>query len=200
MFDQLRESFRRMLESAPTPADRRAVVGQMKESLVHARLGVDDQRRGVAETRARLTQAQGELETTRRRGRLAADIGDRETVEVAARFEQQQAERVAVLERKLGAQEAELALLEREVAEMTAEFKRAAAGVPPGGAGRVGAERAAAAEVDALLGHSGAAGGVGGVDDPLDADLDRLARERDRASREATVDERLAELKRRMGR
>jgi phage shock protein A len=198
MFDQLRSSFRTMFDAARTPADRRAVVAEMRETLVRARLGVDDLRRGVAETRARRDAAQTELETTRRRGRLAADVGDAETVAVAARFEAQQAERLAVLERKLAAQEDELALVERQVGEMTADFRRAAAGVPPGGAsgagGVGGAEARAAAEVDELLRDT--AGGASGADA---AAFDALSRQQDRATREADADARLAELKRRMG-
>ena len=191
MFDQLRASFRSMLDSARSPADHRAVAAEMKATLVQARMGLDDLRGGVAQTQERLATARAELETTRRRGRLAADIADRETVEVAARFEQQQAERVAVLERKLEAQEAELSLAEREVAGLTADYRRAAAGVPIGGAGgRAGdaAARAAAAEVDEIVGRGPGA-------DALDA----LTRERARAEREASADERLAALKRRMG-
>jgi hypothetical protein len=69
-------------------------------------------------------------------------VGDAETVAVAARFEAQQAERLAVLERKLAAQEEELALVERDVAAMTAEFKRAAAGIPSGAAGAASPTRA----------------------------------------------------------
>ena len=196
MFDQLRSSFRTMFEAARTPADRRAVVGEMKETLVRARLGLDDLRRGVSEVRARCEAARRELETTRRRGRLAADVGDTETVAVAARFEAQQAERLAVLERKLAAQEDELALVEREVSEMTADFRRAAAGITPGTAGGASAEARAAAEVDELLRDT--PGGDAGAADP--SAFDALARSQDRAAREADADARLAELKRRMGR
>jgi hypothetical protein len=170
----------------------------MKETLVRARLGLDDLRRGVAEARARCDAARRELETTRRRGRLAADVGDAETVAVAARFEAQQAERLAVLERKLAAQEDELALVEREVSEMTADFRRAAAGIAPGasGVGGATAEARAAAEVDDLL--RDAPGGDAGTTDA--SAFDALARSQDRAAREADADARLAELKRRMGR
>jgi hypothetical protein len=202
MFEHIRASLRALLDSAHSPADRRAVLTDMKETLVRARLGVDDVRKGVEEARARAVAARTELDTIRRRRDLAARIGDRETVEVAERFERMQAERVAVLEQKAEVQARELALLESEVAEMGAEFRRAAAGASatptPGATRAVGdpsgalpddAERAAAREVEDLL-------------DPnadLSADIRRASREQAQRAREADADERLAALKRRMG-
>jgi hypothetical protein len=206
MFEQIRASLHALLDSARSPGDRRAVLADMKETLVRARLGVEDLRKGVEESRARAAAARTELETIRRRRDLAARIGDRETVEVAERFERIQEERVAVFEQKAEAQARELALLETEVAEMGTEFRRAAAGAPgsatPGGTRAVGepgaaapgaapdaADRAAAREVDDLL-------------DPnaeLSAELRRAARDQERQAREASADERLAALKRRMG-
>jgi hypothetical protein len=195
MLDSLRDALNRLLETAPSSIDRREATARMKDSLVHARLGLEDLRGGVRQSQQRLAAAREELETTRRRGRLAAEVKDEETVAVAARFEAQQAERVAVLERKLAAQEEELTLAEREVGEMTAELRRAVAGVPsPAEVAARSAQREAAAEVDDLLG--GRAGGP----DALGADLDGLARARAREAREQDADERLAELKRRMGR
>jgi len=190
MFEQLRASLRNLLDNA-SPGDRRAALTDLKEALVHARLGVDDLRSGVAKARERTAEAQQELETIRRRKRLAEQIGDAETVQVATRFETLQAERVEVLSRKQDAQERELALAEREVAEMSADFRRAVAGVGSGsvsGGGVAGGDahdRAAAAEVDALLGSDEAA--------------DRERRQASRAQRDADADARLAELKRRMG-
>jgi hypothetical protein len=148
-------------------------------------MGVDDLRKSVDAARARTAAAREELETIRRRKGLAAQINDAETVAVAERFETLQAERVVVLERKQDAQERELALAEREVSEMSADFRRAVAGVGSGSAVGDRHERAAQAEVDSL---------VGGGDE---ADAQRRAD--DRARRTADADARLAELKRRMG-
>lgn len=92
-----------------------------------ARVGVDDLRRGLAEARARVEAARAELETTRRRGRLAAEVQDTETVTVADRFAASQAERVSVLEAKAEVQAREVRLAEQELAEMTAEYRRLAA-------------------------------------------------------------------------
>ena len=170
----------------------------MKETLVQARLGVEDLRQGVAQTRSRLAAERRELETVQRRKGLADGIGDRETVGVAERFERHHLERVEVLERKLVAQEGELAVVEREVAEMTDELRRAMAGIAPG-AGAAGTVRGE--------GGGGAAAAAAAGDDPLAGDesaatreaIDALARERRRAERDAAAEERLAALKRKMG-
>lgn len=193
MFDDVRQAFRDLLRGTPPSGDaRRSILAQMRETLVQARMGLDDLRRGIVETRARLTREKAELETVRRRKQLAEGINDAETVKVAERYEKQHAERVVVLERKLESQEAELALVEREVTEMNAEFKLAAAGGTPGDPRGVasGAESAAAAgEVDDVLDDSA----------NIRSELDGLARSRRKADAEAEADEKLAALKRRMG-
>lgn len=195
MFDDVRQAFRDLLRGTPPSGDaRRSIVAQMRETLVQARMGLDDLRKGVVETQARLTRERSELETVRRRKQLALSINDAETVAVAERYEKQHAERAALLERKLETQEAELAMVEREVNEMNSEFKLAAAGATPG----VSAGTSSPNDV-------GAGAKTGGVDDVLDeqaglnAEIDGLARARRRADAESAADEKLAALKRRMG-
>ena len=198
MFENIREALRDLWHGSRTPEERRAVVAQMRETLVRARLGLEDLQGGISQTRVRLAEERRELETVQRRRQLAERIDDQETVEIAARFERQHAERVAVLERKLEAQQSEVDLLEREVREMGAEFKAAHAGVDPSRvAGPTTAQRdaahekAAQAEVDEAL---------GGRDAGLGAELDALRRQAEREARAASAEEKLAELKRRMGR
>ena len=183
MFEQLRQSLNELLARATRPEDRRDVLARMKDSLVHGKLGVEDLRAGVAATRARLERERHEVETIRRRKGLAEGIKDTETVTLAARFEAQHAERVAVLVRKLDAQESELAIAERELAEMTVEFKRHMAGAtpPPSTAG---------VPKDPLAGETGAAAGE---------EIDGLARQRARSARDEDADRRLEELKKKMG-
>lgn len=197
MFDDVRQAFRDLLRGTPPSGDaRRSIVAQMRETLVQARMGLDDLRKGIVETKARLNRERAELETVRRRKQLAAGINDAETVTIAERYEKQHADRVAILERKLETQEAELALVEREVEEMTAEFKLAAAGGTPGVSAGTGPRtadpsgEAAAAAPPSDGTEEGAA---------LNDEIDRLARARRRADADAAADEKLAALKRRMG-
>src|SRR5215208_5381192 len=98
MFEKLRQSLDDLLARATKPEDRRAVLTQMKDALVHARVGLDGVRDAVRETRKRLDAERRELETVTRRKGLAQNINDAETVALAERFERQHAERVNVLE------------------------------------------------------------------------------------------------------
>ena len=132
VFDEVRQAFRELLHGNVTPEGRRELIAVMKDTLVQARLAMDDLRDGVDVTRKRLVVEMAELETIRRRKGLAQGVGDEETVHIAERFEAQHAERLAVLEQKLLAQESELAMVDREVAEMKEQLKAAMAGVGSG--------------------------------------------------------------------
>ena len=194
MFESIREALRDLWHGSRTPEERRAALAQMRETLVRARVGVEDLQAARSTTRVRLAEERRELDTVRRRKEMAERIGDAETVEVAARFERQHAERVGVLERKLEAQEAELALVEREVTEMTREFKAAHAGIDPatvtGGGSEHARQAEAEAEVDAALGDTGPA---------ADA-LDSLRRREAREHLDEQADAMLRALKKRLGR
>jgi hypothetical protein len=159
MFEHLRESWRTLVDGSLSPDKRREVVTYMKATLVEARVSLSAMRDGVTDVRARLEHERVQLATVRRRKQLAVNIRDAETVTVAERFERLHDEHCGVLTKKLEAQEAELALAEREVAEMAAELKLAIAGVMPGSPSSAAAANAVsdahssahAAEIDAEL-------------------------------------------------
>lgn len=186
MFDSFRQSLNDLMDRATPPEERHAVLARMKQTLVQAKMGLDDLRGGVAITRQRLDVEARELETMRRRKAAATAINDVETIALAEKYETLHGERVDVLRRKLEAQDAELVMVDREVAEMTAELKQAVlgAGSP---AGNIGDD--ARAEADAVL------DGGAGVADEIDA----LRRAGKRTAREVEAEQKLAELKRRMG-
>ena len=186
MFESFRQSLNDLMDRATPPEERRAVLTRMKETLVQARMGLDDLRGGVVITRQRLDVETRELDTMRRRKSAATAIQDAETVALAEKYEVMHAERADVLRRKLEAQEAELGMAERDVSEMTAELKRAVLGAGST-AGDVSGD--ARAEADAVL--DGGAGVAG--------EIDALRRAATRSAREADADAKLAELKRRMG-
>lgn len=183
VFGELRASIDDLLNGRVAPGDRAEQVRQMKQALMYAKLGVEDLRAGVSQTRMRLDVERRELETVQRRKELAAGISDAETVAIAEKFEAQHTERVAVLEPKLIAQEAELGLAERELEEMTSQLKAAAKGV--------GDRPIPRGPTDAELGLPD--------DAPLTGELNELRRASERAAKERTADERLAELKKKMG-
>jgi len=183
VFDSFRKSLEDLMNRATPPEERRTIVARMRDTLILAKASLNDLRDGLAKTRRQLEIEERELATVRRRKGLANGINDRETVEIATRFEETHAKRVEIVRQKLSAQEAELAMAEREVETMSAELKAAAAGT--------GAGAPSAPSIDP------------GVDpDSADADLreeiDSLRRSRDRSAREADAERRLEELKRRM--
>ena len=187
MFEELRRGLRDAMSRASSPSEGRKVVAMMKQALVDAKVYIADLREATERTRTRLAAERQALETAQRRGRMAADINDAETVRVAREYEQKHGERASVFERKLAAQEEELSLAERELAEMSAQFKSAAAG--GAGAGSM----PSSGQMDAVA--EGAAAEAAAAAEP-DAGLKR---DIDRAAREARADAMLAELKRRMG-
>jgi len=186
MFEEIRRALKDLIDGNVAPSDRRAALSDMRDTLVHARMGLDDLRKAVGITKQRLASERAELETVQRRLAQAESIGDMDTVAVARRYEAQHTERVLLLGQRLEVEQGELGLVEREVDEMMVQLKAANAGVGSG------------------LG-SGAADRATMPDDVLDEDvqlnreLDHMRRAQQRASKEASADEHLAELKRRMG-
>lgn len=186
-FEGFRRSFDELLSRATKPEDRRIVASRMKETLIRARAGLDELRDALEKSRQRLVVETKELETVRRRRQLAEGIGDRETVEIAVKYEEMHAQRVEVMQKKVTAEEEELSLAERDVESMTAELKAVIAGTgqtPAGGTPSIDPGK------DPDLGGTGAA---------LGEEIDSLGRQRARDAREADAARRLDELKRRMG-
>jgi hypothetical protein len=177
LFESLRQSLEDLLNRATAPEDRREAIHRMRDTLVYARLAVDDLREGAAATTRKLAAEERELETMRRRLGLAREISDGETEALAAKYEQTHSERAAVLRAKLSAQEQEVALAERELAEMMGQLRNLSSGVSP----------ANPAVSDRL-----------GPDEALDEELNALRRASDRARHEQEAERRLDELKRRM--
>ncbi|HEY9479464.1 MAG TPA: hypothetical protein VIP79_05215 [Gemmatimonadaceae bacterium] len=175
MFERLRQSLHDAMSRASSPEEGRAVLAMMRDALVQARVGVAEVRDALKETRAQLAHEEKELATVRRRRELAARIEDQETVQVAERFERRHVERIAVLGRKISAQEGELALAQSELDEMNAQYRAMQAGGGP------------------TVAPPPAGQGIG-------PEPDTLRRDMDRAAREAEAERQLSELKRRMGR
>jgi hypothetical protein len=189
VFESLKATIQDLLNGRVAPPDRRAAIYAMKSALVSAKLGVEDLREGVEVTRRKLNAEREQLETVRRRKSLAEGISDAETVALAAKYEQQHGDHVAVLERKLEAQEAEAALAERELAEMISQLKAANAGVGSN-TGAAGAQPTGISDEELGLPN----------DAKLQSELDTLARASKRSAADADADAKLAELKKRMGR
>jgi hypothetical protein len=169
VFDGFRRSFDELLARATRPEERRVVASRMRDTLVQAKVGLGDLRDSLEKTRQRLVVEEKELETVRRRKQLAEGIGDRETVDIATKYEEMHAQRVEVVKQKVVAQEGELKAV------------------------MVGTDaRPVSAPSDAEL-------GLESDPADLRSEIDSMARARSSAEREADAARRLDELKRRMG-
>jgi len=186
VFERLRDALRAALDAATPPGDLRDLARQMREAVVEAKLAVGETRDALVRAESALTQERQRLSDAERRGRLASEIQDRETVDVAQRFAAKHRERVEVLERKRVALQAELALYERELGDMQGQLARAERDRP-----LTEAERSAERAWRDLQAAGGPRPGV----DPEDA---LLKSQLDRAAREAAADRQLRELKKKM--
>lgn len=212
MFDELKKLFSRAWDdfhaelSRREPEDRVAeLLTAMRREMVEARATLPALDESLARIRQELERERGALRDCRRRHELAERIGDAETVRVAEEFAARHARRVEVLEERLRAEEAERELRREEVERMSREYRKAEANR----FAMVARIRAAGAE--------GRMRGAGGAFDELDRiseDLGRGAAYAEALDELSDLDsppppprpsaddmeERLRELKRRMGR
>jgi len=182
VFDGLKARLDRLFTDAPT--DRAAHDALVREALIEARVGLRVMRESLAKVEADLAAEQRAQQDAERRGVLAAEITDAETVEIAARFATKHAEKAAVLAQKAEAQRAELLLAERDSEELTAQLK----------------QRGAAAASDSVRSAWREVESAGGVRPETDVN-DELGRlDADRKLRDQAVAAQLAHLKKQLGR
>jgi len=186
VFDRLRDAMRAALDAA-SPGDVRELARRMREAVIEAGAAVQEMREGLERTERELAVERQQLAVAERRGRLAAEIQDGETVDVAQRFVAKHSERVSMLERKLAAQREELALAERDRAEMQVDLARAHHDQPA-----TEAERSAARAWRELR-QSG-----GGERPETDVQGDLLRQDLDATARDAAAERQLRELKKRV--
>jgi hypothetical protein len=127
VFESVKARLERFLRAQPgnDPRERAALL---REALLEAKVGLGTMRDALQGTERELAAEREQLVSAERRGRLAADLPDVETLAVAERFSSRHRERIAVLERKLAVQRDELILAEREVGEMLSEYRGARKG------------------------------------------------------------------------
>ena len=182
MFEGLKARLERLLQDHSRP-DPRARAAALREAVLEAKVGIQTMRSALAATERELEAERRQLADAERRGQLAAQLPDQETVSVAERFAQRHRDRVGVLERKLVVQRDELTLAEREATDMLNEYR----GARPGAA--------VPASIDAAWRDLEAAG----ADRPeLELDGTDSRAETDRKLKQA-VEEQLAFLKRKLG-
>jgi hypothetical protein len=173
--DDLRARLDEMLGRLERAGDARSAAAGLFEAMVETKTAITGINEALAATTRELAVEQQHLADAERRGRLAVEIRDSETAELAEIWTTKHRERVALLERKLAVQRDELAYAERQLEEMSNHYRQARAGVPPGAS-------------------SGAA------TLPEDPALDREGMRLDREAQAARVQQQLEELKKKLGR
>lgn len=163
------ENFWRELEAEEGAGDAR--TRSLFREVAKARNQLDRLTAEIGDTRQRLAEEREQVDVCVRRARMAADIGDTETVRVAEEYRARHQERADVLARKLEVLDAERGLCRRDLDEMEGALQER----------RV--EDRERAELEDLNRH------------PREDEF-RTLEETDRAR---SAEERLAELKRRMG-
>lgn len=214
-FAEAKENFQRELGRDQSSEQIGGLLKGMEREAVETRAYLKALREQLARAERRAAGEKRELHTCRRRRKMAEEIGDDETARIAREYESKHAERHRVLSQKAVALKAELELGEGEYAEMMKQIKQA---------------RASQGGLDATLRRGKAKEAMRGDDPFTDfermeekinrevrrnrteADLaedaitlkkDELAEELeglDENARQGLIDDRLEELKRRMGR
>jgi hypothetical protein len=182
MFENVKARLEKLFRDR-SGSDPRAYRAGLREALLEAKVGVSAMRSALVATERELHLERRQLGDAERRGRLAAEVPDAETVLLAERFAMRHRERVEVLERKLTVQRDELALVEREVEEMLGQYRTAGRGT--------GSD-----SVEAAWRDLEAAGGDRPDQSPDD---ERLRTESDRELKEKAVEAQLAYLKKKFG-
>jgi hypothetical protein len=128
--DELKERFERLLGEYTRPVDAREQSHALHSALVDLKTGLKDLHAALAATHREVETEREQLATAERRGREASEIGDAETAEVAGQFIARHQERLEVLDRKLAAQRDEIAIAERDYAELAERYRTARQGPP----------------------------------------------------------------------
>ena len=144
-------------------------------------------RDALAATEVSLRSERRQLDDAERRGRLAAQIPDPDTVLVAEQFAARHRERTAMLEKKLQLQQEELALADRDMEQLRTEYRKLRQGTE---AGRTPAQEAAWRDIET----------AGGTRPETDVNDDLLRGQLERKQMDRAVDAQLEELKRKLGR
>lgn len=172
MFREFKRAWKETVDNfwAELEADSAGEAGAAYRQVARVRNQLDELEDAISETHQRLAQESEQVKVCVRRERMARDIGDDETAEVAVEYRARHQERASVLEKKLDALEAERRLCRRDLDEMEKALQ----------AGRV---EAAQMELGDLNRH------------PREDEF----RDLEESERSQSAEERLEELKRRMG-
>lgn len=127
--DDLRARLDQLLGDLQRAGDARTAASGLFEAMVETKTAIAGLREALATTGRELAVERQHLADAERRGRLAADIEDTETAALAETWTSRHRERVTLLERKQAVQQDELAYAERQLEEMSNQYRQAKPGV-----------------------------------------------------------------------
>jgi hypothetical protein len=189
VFEGLKARLEKILADHTPAGDPRQRAALLHSALVEAKVAVSTMADALAATERALAAERKQLEDAERRGRLASQIPDPDTVKVAEQFVLRHRERIRVLELKLAAQGEELSLTRRDVEQMTLELRQyRTTGTAPGGASAN--QQAAWRDLEE----------AGGVRPDTDVEGELLKSQINRQQMEAAVREQLEHLKKKLNR
>jgi hypothetical protein len=180
VFDGLKARLDKLLRDHTSP-DPRGYAAGLREALVEAKVGLTTMQEALIASERELEAERKLLQDAERRGRLAAAVPDAETVALAEQFAVRHRSRVEVLIRKIAVQHDELVLAQREIEEMSIQYRAAAGGN-------------SSDSVEAAWRDLESAGATRPNPD------DRLQREVDQQRLQEAIEAQLAYLKKKMGR
>jgi phage shock protein A len=125
LFQQSIDAFRAEIGTREPEDEIAELLLSMRKEMVAARAALPEFETDLQRVRNDLARERDALAQCHRRARMAERIGDAETVRVANDFGARHQERIVVLEQKIAAAEAELVLRRKEVGEMTLRYKEA---------------------------------------------------------------------------
>ncbi|MEE8062333.1 MAG: hypothetical protein V3T16_10895 [Gemmatimonadales bacterium] len=188
MFEGWRERLEQLLVDLTPDADPRERSGQIREAMIDLKVGLQAMREGLVKSEREIAEEQRHLGDVERRGQLAAQIPDPETVRVAGEFAEKHRERITLLERKLAVQHDEIGMAEQDLVELRRRLEAAIRGLEDDGS--LASVKQAWRELEA----------AGGQRPETDLEGELLQSQMDRQAREAAVEQQLAHLKRKLGR
>jgi len=171
--DELRARLDSLLASQGLSNDRRAEASGLHAALVEFKVVIGTHREALVKAERELAEERRQEADADRRGRLAADIGDAETVRIATEYTARHRERVLLLTRKVEVVKDELAYAEREYEVLAGRYQAARQGV-----GSTGAPSAT---------------------DPADRELEAMKAKADREASQQAVQAQLEMLKKKLG-
>jgi hypothetical protein len=127
--DDIKAHLDRIFAAGTRTSSREQAAG-LREALIEFKVGMGQLRELLARSERELEGARREATDYARRGQLAGQIDDQETVRIAEEFTAKVRERVDLLERKVIVQRDELAMAERDYEATRQRFQSAARGAP----------------------------------------------------------------------